>query len=202
MIFAYKETLVIIKIFPTKDFPFNKNVIPKITKQMPFINFERMSDKRIEIVYHSRMAIIHALQDIGISANFSELEILNNHHLKDFPETLISISHTDDFASVYLAQTNKYKSIGIDIEKINRQMKFGANRFFDNQQDQTNLSQLEVWCVKEAAFKAISPLWDEQLVLSNIWIKDNKFGIETDRALGLFKKIPHTNVHCFVATMD
>jgi phosphopantetheinyl transferase (holo-ACP synthase) len=140
--------------------------------------------------YISRMALLECLD--GEHLDWDKLEIEGNLKLKFFPETLVSISHTDDIGAALTARTEKYLSIGIDIEKMGRPFNEKTKKFFLNAQDdyqaqhQAAASLLEIWSFKESAFKALSPVItqfpdlfknDRDLLLKDIWIQGPNFGL-------------------------
>ncbi len=73
-----------------------------------------------------------------------------------YDEIVLSLSHTKD-ATVAVAafKTNTCSQIGIDIELSNREMsEKSAARIATDEERALGLSNLEIWTIKEAAFKA------------------------------------------------
>jgi phosphopantetheinyl transferase (holo-ACP synthase) len=106
----------------------------------------------------------------------ADLELVNYHNLKKFPDLLVSLSHTKGAGAAVVASKEYYVSLGIDIEWCARVMKKEAERFFRNSQDSIYENNLELWTMKEAAFKALSPLgFPGVLVLSKIIIQNGRF---------------------------
>lgn len=138
--------------------------------------------------YLSRIALSKCLnlsgerQDISIE----ELEIFNNLYLKKFPHISVSISHTTDYGAAVCADSDKYLSLGIDIEKCSRSFNQKILKFYEHEFDSKYLP-LELWTKKEAAFKAISPILsklsnlDVIFVIKHIWINNDEFGIYENR---------------------
>ncbi|MGZ3788620.1 MAG: 4'-phosphopantetheinyl transferase superfamily protein [Bacteriovorax sp.] len=105
-----------------------------------------------------------------------DLELINYQHLKKFPEYLTSITHTRGAGASVLANKSDYLSLGIDIEWSDREMKPEAQRFFCHPEDSAVENKLKLWTMKEAAFKALSPLGHPGvLVLSKIIIQNGSF---------------------------
>lgn len=82
----------------------------------------------------------------------------NNYHLLAESKILCSRSHTDNWAC---AITNSgllgQASLGVDIESKERVLKPGVERFYKNPNDFIeSLQPIEIWCLKEASFKALS----------------------------------------------
>ncbi|ATH08348.1 hypothetical protein BIY24_10430 [Halobacteriovorax marinus] len=142
------------------------------------------SKKRVRDHYTSRLALLHALESLkGPESfqNYSDLIIDNHHHLRKAPEILVSLTHTIQLAAAVVSNHPKISSLGIDLESTQREMKEGILKFFIRDAD-TESDPLKNWCIKEAAFKALSPLYnlEKRLVLKDIIIsKDKTFFLET-----------------------
>lgn len=131
---------------------------------------------------NSREALKSLLEARGhqISSINDELELINFKFLKNFDSFITTISHTRGAGAAALANKSDLLAIGIDIEWSTRLIKTGAQKFFVHPQDVGHESELELWTMKEAAFKALSPLegslaFPGVLVLSKIVIQHNEF---------------------------
>lgn len=127
---------------------------------------------------NSREALKRLLQNEGheIHELKADLELVNYQNLKKFPQYLTSISHTQGAGAAILAAKSHYLSVGVDIEWSDRLMKEGTQRFYRHLNDSEYLNGLELWAMKEAAFKALSPLgFPGVLVLSKIIIQNEEF---------------------------
>lgn len=104
------------------------------------------------------------------------LEIYNHHHLVEKPSTTVSLSHTKNLAVAAINDSPKARSIGIDIEWCDRECKPGIEKFFLREQDDKSLKLMELWGVKEAAYKAFYPLYEgnKTLVLKDFTIIGTK----------------------------
>ena len=82
----------------------------------------------------------------------------DSYHILTQTKQTCSRSHTEKWACAVLSSRNDlYKSVGVDIESWNRKIKPGIRKFYDNMLDQTkSLQPIEIWCLKEAIFKAVS----------------------------------------------
>ncbi|POB14671.1 MULTISPECIES: 4'-phosphopantetheinyl transferase family protein [unclassified Halobacteriovorax] len=121
-----------------------------------------------------------------------DISIINHLHLDNHDNMLVSISHTKELAACALCTNKDVKSVGIDIEWSDRKMREGTFKYFVSHERELNIhSPLEIWCIKEAAFKAYSPFHDDEnekiLVLTDFEIlekgvlkgpKDNKLVYE------------------------
>ena len=115
-------------------------------------------------------------------------QIIDHIYLKNFPSIKVSLSHTRGYVAASFENSSKILSIGIDIEIFSRPVKPGIEKFFVNSEDDSKYSLLELWTLKEAAFKALSPLLkDEKLTLKKIWINKNQFGLK-NHVYGHIKK--------------
>ncbi len=156
--------------------------------------------------FSSRWALSEclALMDITPPDSLLDLEVIDHGHLKTRPELIVSLSHTEDYGAAALAYQNQHRAIGIDIENKSRNIKDATKKLFVNDRDD-DASLLELWCKKEAAFKAIYPLYqgDKALVLKDIWIQDNRFGLCQDHQLEGVVKIKESdhNLFCAIATL-
>ena len=121
---------------------------------------------------HSRAAR-YALSKLTKNTGPEDLDIHNHQYLKSDKFTLVSLSHTKDLACAATATRDEIQSIGIDIELTHRAVKPGIEKFYRNSSDQIR-DNLLLWSLKEAAFKAISPLYkgEKVLVLKDIVIRD------------------------------
>lgn len=115
-------------------------------------------------------------QGLKITDLRADLELENFQLLKKFPQFVTSLSHTRGAGASVLADRVDFLSLGIDIEWSDRAMKKEAERFFRHPDDSVYENNLELWTMKEAAFKALSPLgFNGVLVLSKILIQNGIF---------------------------
>ena len=117
----------------------------------------------------SRYALKHLVGDRAI-------EIENHLHLRNHPEIKVSVSHTKGAGAAIICEDVKIRSVGIDIEWSQRPVKEGIEKFYINERDD-QIDHMKLWMAKEAAFKAISPLYtgDKILVLKDIVINADSF---------------------------
>jgi phosphopantetheinyl transferase (holo-ACP synthase) len=137
--------------------------------------------------YISRNALKLTLADLIPEtkiADLDELKILEHHRLKNFPNIIVSLSHSGEIGAAIAGLESVYNGLGIDIESQQREIKKGMEKYYLNLHDE-DMPLLNLWCLKEAAFKALSPIINEypfdttknRFLLKNIWIKDNQFGL-------------------------
>lgn len=127
---------------------------------------------------NSREALAHLLkqENIFITDLKRDLELVNYQNLKNYPNYVLSLSHTRGAGAAILAKKAEIASLGIDIEWSDRHLKDEAARFYKNPEDSVYENKIELWTMKEAAFKALSPRgFPGVLVLSKIIIQDGVF---------------------------
>jgi phosphopantetheinyl transferase (holo-ACP synthase) len=120
----------------------------------------------------ARLALYDAIAERGHKINFQHMEIINNHYVVNVPGTLVSLSHTKDMAVAIIAKQDEIFSIGVDLERIDREVKKELVSRFKNEQDTHDLSELELWVCKEACFKALSPVYKRLNLKRKLIIKD------------------------------
>ena len=93
------------------------------------------------------------------------LNIVAHHFFEDDPQCLVSLSHTHQknlnlsATAMALASKDHFLAIGVDLEHGDRKLPEHWQRHVINDADTTlAMSDLDVWCVKEAAFKSLWPL--------------------------------------------
>lgn len=141
---------------------------------------------------NSREALALLLTKFGhqIGDLREDLALNNFQNLPKFPEYLTSLTHTKGAGAALLAEKSEYRSLGIDIEWSDRVMKKEADRFFRHPMDSVYPESLELWTMKEAAFKALSPLGHHGvLVLSKIIIQDGIFWTQENPEINGFVRV-------------
>jgi 4'-phosphopantetheinyl transferase EntD len=108
-----------------------------------------------------------------IGENFSLIYLPNGKPVLTAPSFFLSISHSENFVAVFVS---KHKEVGIDIEKMRKNMGKLKHKFLlpeeCQQVDTSNNLLLHIyWGAKEAMYKMYSshqPLFTEHLSLSSI----------------------------------
>lgn len=111
------------------------------------------SDRKMGFLL-SREALKSALFDLGFSPSISQLTLVNYHEVVGFPQLTISLSHTKKCGAAVIAERKKFRSLGIDIEEETRIVKDSIRERISHPSD-INLRNIEIWCIKEAVFKAL-----------------------------------------------
>jgi len=83
-------------------------------------------------------------------------------------EIKYSLSHTKNAVAVCWTSSELITNVGVDIEPVNRHLPPASMKFFINEHDYVDGSNLlEIWSIKEAAFKCIDD-FKQVLNLPNI----------------------------------
>jgi 4'-phosphopantetheinyl transferase EntD len=124
----------------------------------------------------ARQALLDALHEAGENFPISKLQIENHNKIKESDSFTLSLSHTAEWGAAILATRDEYKSVGIDIEHEKRAVKDLIISRIAHPEDE-RLRNIELWCLKEAAFKALmnSGYFDKPLEFSSIKIGDKKW---------------------------
>jgi hypothetical protein len=127
----------------------------------------------------TRTALKSLLNKEGLVVDDLKIDLtLNNHReIPRYPLYYTSLSHTRGLGAAALIKRDLVRGMGIDVEWGDRPIRPGMEKFFVNDLDITNLKLIELWTVKEAAFKTLSPIgtYPATLVLSKIIVHGNKF---------------------------
>lgn len=90
----------------------------------------------------SRMALAELFNEQGVSLKASELVLQNYHKVEGLPEYVASFSHTGPhFGAAALGHLSYCQSVGIDIERTDREMRVDSGHHFLNSADDEALHQ-------------------------------------------------------------
>ena len=139
--------------------------LPETWVEMVPEHIKSITPKRVREYAASRKALATLLQ----TEKYEDLEIENNLHLADSPKTKVSLSHTRGISAAVISST--HTSVGIDVEFADRAFKDEVTKFFKLEQD-VAMPTLELWSIKEAAFKAFEPLKKYKAIKETLVLKD------------------------------
>lgn len=150
---------------------FESDIVASWLESVPQ-SIKSLGEKRIREYAASR----HSLAQVSGIHEISELEIENHHHLKHHPDLIVSLSHTRGISAAICSK--QHHSVGIDIEHMDRKFKSETAKFFKTSKDD-DMNLLQLWSVKEAAFKAVDPMGFRLenktiLVLKDLVVKKQK----------------------------
>lgn len=133
------------------------------------------SDRKMSFLL-SRDALKNALKEFGFEVAPAKLKVIEYAELEGFPQLTISLSHTKDWGAAYVAERKDFRSIGIDIEHEERIVKDAVHARIAHPGDE-NLRNIELWCLKEAAFKALlnTRQFAKPMEFSSIRIENQKW---------------------------
>ncbi len=134
---------------------------------------ERVHEGRRRGFILSRSALLECLVNNGDSPTINQLRIKDYSFLENYPRLTLSLSHTDGCGAAVVGQRNIFRSLGIDIERQNRDVKDSVIERIAHPMDES-LRNIELWCLKEAVYKALmnSNLFSSSVEFSSIQIKD------------------------------
>lgn len=102
----------------------------------------------------SREALRLVLIERGLFSDPNTLTLKKFSSLEIFPDLTLSLSHTKTWGGAVLGDLAEYVSLGIDIEEDSRVVKDGVIEKISHPRDE-NLRKIEIWVLKEAAFKCL-----------------------------------------------
>ncbi len=139
-----------------------------------------------------RVALSLALKDLGLEINLLQAKFLDHQSILELPKWKFSLSHTDSFAAAWLLPKSPHAGMGLDIEDNDRVVPYGVSERMKNAGDSAALSPLELWCIKEAAYKTLLPELQESLWLKSIVVKERTFTIDGwEQFKGEWQKVEH-----------
>ena len=112
-----------------------------------------------------------------LQLNSDQLNISEHHHLTFHSEILVSLSHTQDLALAFVLSHRDHPeitSIGADFEFMDREIPEILLQKYLRPEDEFSTA-LCAWVQKEAAYKAIRPIYQGCRDLKDIVIKNNLF---------------------------
>lgn len=133
------------------------------------------SDRKMGFLL-SRDALKNALKVMQVEVAIPDLVLEGFHALQGYPQLTVSLSHTKACGAALVAERKDFRAVGIDIEEDGRVVKDSIRQRIAHPDDQ-NLRNIELWCVKEAAFKALmnTDLFPKPIEFGSINIQDRKW---------------------------
>lgn len=127
-------------------------------------------------LFSSRSSLLENLRKIYPEASFTNLQLADHGRLKDYPDLTVSLSHSALAGASAVAFAQDYLAIGIDIEPLERVVKENIVQRITTQNDLT-LTNIQIWCLKEAIYKCVSNSKCYQGVLEfrDMEIKDHQW---------------------------
>lgn len=111
-------------------------------------------NERIYSYCLAREALRLSFLELGIIFGPQELKVEHYSSLNKAPHYTLSLSHTKKWGAAIVAPKNEFLSVGIDIEENERDVKASIIQKVSHPLDE-KLRNLDLWCLKEAAFKCL-----------------------------------------------
>jgi 4'-phosphopantetheinyl transferase EntD len=137
---------------------------------------EGVHPKRKEGFLLARSSLRDCFRSVELDCPIQSLALRDFSHLEILPQFTISLSHTNQCGAAFIALRKDFRSVGIDVEHEERIVKPSVMERIKNPID-INLREIELWCLKEAAFKALmnSGKFQSPIEFSSISIEKNKW---------------------------
>ena len=119
----------------------------------------------------ARQALQNCLAEVGVKVSPARLNLRNFHQLENVEQFTLSLSHTSECGAAMIANRKFFRSVGIDIEREDRVVKDSIRERITHKDD-ANFRNIELWCLKEAVFKALmnTEKFEKPLEFSSICI--------------------------------
>lgn len=130
------------------------------------------------LVHHiSRLALAKCLEFFEKKEVSHLLKLTEDYNsVQYFENYTCSLSHTKEDAIAVVARRDEITALGVDFEFLTREVPTRGEHHYINELDElTGLSPLEVWCIKEACFKAITGVYPECKLLKEVVITKDRF---------------------------
>lgn len=125
----------------------------------------------------ARVCLARTFAEHGIRLEPSQAIFKNHHELTHLAAWRFSLSHSKDVAAAWLMPANQVRSLGLDVELVGRKVPPQVKARLSHPQDE-KLSDLALWGLKEAAYKALPSLAQQDIWLNRIIIRDHAFELE------------------------
>lgn len=125
----------------------------------------------------ARLCLAQCFENHGIVLNPAQAVFKNHHEVTHLPAWRFSLTHSKDVAGAWLMPAAQVRGLGVDVELSNRKVPPPVKARLAHKQD-IKLSDLELWTLKEAAFKALPSMAQNDIWLNRIIITQNVFELE------------------------
>lgn len=118
----------------------------------------------------ARVCLALCFKEHGIELKPNTAIFKNFHELAHLPHWRFSLSHTKDYAAAWLEPAASLRGMGLDIELTSRKVPEHVKSKIHHEAD-ISVSLLELWSIKEAAYKALP-----ELAQTDIWLNHFRIG--------------------------
>lgn len=110
--------------------------------------------ERVKTFCFAREALRLSLIEEGFKPEISDLVLQGFHSLGRYPDITLSLSHTKNTGVALTGRKEIFQSLGVDVENNDREVKQAIIQKVAHPLDE-KLRNIELWVLKEAAFKCL-----------------------------------------------
>lgn len=125
----------------------------------------------------ARLCLAQCFENHGIKLSPASTVFKNHHEISHLPAWRFSLSHSQDVAAAWLMPAAQIRGMGVDVEMAHRKVPPQVKARLAHKLD-SKLSDIELWTLKEAAFKALPTLAQTDIWLNRIIVRENEFELE------------------------
>ncbi len=140
--------------------------------RMPDVHKNRITEWAL-----ARLALSKCFEDHGIKLTPSACVFKDHQTLSHLPVWRFSLSHSKEVAAAWLEPAAKFRGLGLDVEIADRKVPPQVKARLQNSAD-ISLRDLVLWSLKEAAYKALPTLAQQDIWLNRLIIADQTFSLE------------------------
>ena len=134
--------------------------------------------KKNSSYFLSRKSLTKLLNEVSNTEfDFITLQLQNYNSISQATTQTFSVSHNNTDAFTAMGDKSSFLGLGVDIESKQRTIKEKSTKYFINDQDapSLDLDTLQLWCIKEACFKALANAGTGITLLKEVVITGNQF---------------------------
>lgn len=129
----------------------------------------------------------------------------DNYHAEGFQKLTafpvrFSLSHTKNWVAALVSAQPNAAGLGLDIEERTRHISADVERRMHHPMDDTKLSLLERWALKEAAYKALSESEQEGIWLNSISLRSSREVCRKEEVVGNWQLVAHPELVISIVT--
>jgi phosphopantetheinyl transferase len=146
--------------------------------RMPDVHKNRITEWAL-----ARLALAKCFKKHGIELTPSQFVFKDYQTLSHLPAWRFSLSHSKEVAAAWLEPAAKFRGLGLDVELADRKVPPQVKARLQHSQDMA-MKDLELWSLKEAAYKALPTLAQQDIWLNRLIIAEQKFSLENSPFTG------------------
>lgn len=157
-------------------------------KRMPDVHKNRIAEWAL-----ARLALAQCFAEQGINLIPRECVFKDHQTIASLSTWRFSLSHSKDVAAAWLEPAAKYRGLGLDVELRDRKVPPQVKARLQHPLDLA-MKDLELWSLKEAAYKALPPLAQQDIWLNRLIISDQTFTLENSPFRGAWSLFQEAEV--------